>query len=43
VAAIGSLRNSVPPEVDRLILRMLDRRPDGRPSVREVCEVLEGA
>ena len=27
VAAIGSLRNGVPQEVDRLILRMLDRRP----------------
>jgi serine/threonine protein kinase len=43
VAAIGSLRNGVPQEVDRLILRMLDRSPDGRPSATEVREVLEGA
>jgi serine/threonine protein kinase len=43
VAAIGSLRDGVPREVDRLILRMLDRRPDSRPSAREVSEVLEGA
>ena len=42
VAAIGSVRNGIPSEVDRLILRMLDRRPEGRPSAREVCEVLEG-
>jgi serine/threonine protein kinase len=41
VAAIGTLRNGVPAEVDRLILRMLDRRPEGRPSAREVCDVLE--
>jgi serine/threonine protein kinase len=40
VAAIGSLRNGVPQEVDRLILGMLDRRPDARPSAREVCDVL---
>jgi eukaryotic-like serine/threonine-protein kinase len=40
VAAIGSLRSAVPQEVDRLILRMLDRRPGGRPSAREVCDVL---
>jgi serine/threonine protein kinase len=43
VAAIGSLRESVPREVDRLILRMLDRRPGGRPSAREVCDVLGGS
>ena len=43
VAAIGSLRNGVPVEVDRLILRMLDRHPGGRPSAREVCEVLGGS
>ena len=42
VAGIGSLRNGVPQEADRLILRMLDRRPRGRPSAREVCDVLEG-
>ena len=40
VAPIGSLRNGVPPDVDRLILRMLDRRPDARPSATQVCEVL---
>jgi serine/threonine protein kinase len=43
VAAIGSLRPGVPREVDGLILRMLDRRPGGRPSAKEVCAVLEGA
>jgi serine/threonine protein kinase len=41
VAAISSLRNGVPEGVDRLILRMLDRCPDGRPSASEVCETLE--
>jgi serine/threonine-protein kinase len=40
VAAIGTLRNGVPEEVDRLILQMLDRRPGGRPPATEVCEVL---
>jgi eukaryotic-like serine/threonine-protein kinase len=43
VAAIGTLRNGVPEEVDRLILRMLDRYPGGRPSASEVCDVLERA
>jgi eukaryotic-like serine/threonine-protein kinase len=43
VAAVDSLRKGVPQKVDRLILRMLDRRPGGRPSAREVCEVLERA
>ena len=42
VAAIGSLRSGVPQEVDRLILRMLDRQPGGRPSATEVCDVLGG-
>lgn len=42
VPAIGSVRKLVPEEADRLILRMLDRRPEGRPSAREVCEVLAG-
>jgi serine/threonine protein kinase len=41
VAAIGSLRNGVPEDVDRLILRMLDRSPGDRPSASEVCEVLK--
>jgi len=42
VAAIAALRHGVPPEADRLILRMLDRRPEGRPSALEVCDVLAG-
>jgi len=40
VAPIASLRNGVPQEVDRLILAMLDRRPEGRPSAAEVWELL---
>jgi serine/threonine protein kinase len=40
VEPISSLRNGVTHEVDRLILRMLDRRLGGRPSAREVCDVL---
>jgi serine/threonine protein kinase len=43
VAAIGSLRNGVSLEADRLILRMLDRRPRDRPSAREACDVLKRA
>ena len=42
VAAIVSLRDGVPVEVDRLILRMLDRSPGGRPPAREVSEGLGG-
>ena len=42
LAGVGSVRAGIPPEVDRLILRMLDRDPGGRPSAREACEVLEG-
>jgi eukaryotic-like serine/threonine-protein kinase len=41
VAAIGSLRNGVPEEVDRLIVRMLDRDPEGRPPAGEVWGVLK--
>jgi serine/threonine protein kinase len=41
VAAIGSLRNGVPEEVDRLIVRMLDRDPEGRPPASEVWGVLK--
>ena len=41
VAPIASLRSGVPQNVDRVILRLLDRRPEGRPSARETCEVLE--
>jgi serine/threonine protein kinase len=40
VAAMACLRHGVPPEADRLILRMLDRRPEDRPSAKEVCDVL---
>ena len=40
VAPVGSLRSGIPPEVDRLILRMLNREPSGRPSAQEVSEVL---
>ena len=43
VAAISSSRSGVPPEVDTLILRMLDRSPAGRPSAREVSEGLGGS
>jgi serine/threonine protein kinase len=43
VAPLASLRSGVPGDVDRLILRMLDRRPEGRPPATEVCGVLEGA
>jgi serine/threonine protein kinase len=43
VAAIASLREGVPQEVDEMILRMLERRPDGRPSASEVCKVFERA
>jgi serine/threonine protein kinase len=42
VAAIGSLRNGVPQELDRLVLRMLDRSPGARPSASEAYDVLEG-
>ena len=40
VSSIRSERSAIPVEVDRLILRMLDRQPVGRPSAKEVCEVL---
>jgi serine/threonine protein kinase len=42
VEPIGSLRSGVPREVDQLILRTLDRRPDSRPSATEVCDALGG-
>jgi serine/threonine protein kinase len=42
LAAVGSVRAGIPPEVDGLIVRMLDRDPAGRPSAREACEVLVG-
>jgi serine/threonine protein kinase len=40
VTPAGSLRAGVPPEVDRLILRMLDREPVCRPAASEVWELL---
>ncbi|HEY1497521.1 MAG TPA: serine/threonine-protein kinase [Candidatus Solibacter sp.] len=42
LVAVGSVRARFPLEVDRLILRMLDRNPGRRPSAKEVCEVLCG-
>ena len=40
VAAPSTLRPGIPPEIDALILRMLDRDPALRPSANEACEVL---
>ncbi len=40
VAPAGSLRAGVPAELDRLILQMLDRNPEGRPAAKQVSEVL---
>jgi serine/threonine protein kinase len=40
VAAPSTLRAGIPPEIDTLILRMLDRDPALRPSAGEVCDVL---
>jgi serine/threonine protein kinase len=42
VGPVGSVRAGIPGEVDRLILRMLDRHPGDRPSAREVGEALGG-
>jgi|SRR6185437_120935 len=39
IAAPSTLRAGIPPEIDALILRMLDRDPTHRPSARECCEV----
>ena len=36
----SSVRSGIPPEVDRVILGMLDRDPGARPSAGEVSEVL---
>jgi eukaryotic-like serine/threonine-protein kinase len=35
----STLRERIPPEIDALILRMLDRDPPLRPSASETCEV----
>jgi serine/threonine-protein kinase len=40
VAAPSTLRAGIPPEIDTLILRMLDRDPALRPSAGEVRDVL---
>jgi serine/threonine protein kinase len=40
VAAPSTLHPAIPPEIDALILRMLDRDPPLRPSASEACEVL---
>ena len=39
VAAPSSLRDYIPPEIDELILRMLDREPARRPSAEEASAV----
>jgi len=39
VAAPSTLRADIPPEIDVLILRMLDRDPALQPSVSEACDV----
>jgi serine/threonine protein kinase len=39
--APGTRRAGVPPEVDRVILRMLDREPGGRPTADEVWVVFQ--
>ena len=40
VASAGSVRSGVPEQVDRLILRMLDREQSARPSANEVSDLL---
>ena len=39
VAPPSTIRDGIPPEIDELILRMLDRDPTLRPSAAEACEV----
>jgi serine/threonine-protein kinase len=39
VAAPSTLRDDIPPEIDRMILSMLDRDPAVRPSASEACEL----
>ena len=39
VAAPSTIRESIPPEIDALILRMLDRDPAVRPTAAEACDV----
>lgn len=40
VGSADSMRAGVPPELDRVILRMLDREPGSRPTAKQVWEVL---
>ncbi len=42
VPAVSSVRDGIPAEVDRLIMQMLDRDPNRRPSAGQACEVLGG-
>ena len=39
VAAPSTLRAGIPPEINALILRMLDRDPTVRPSASEACDI----
>jgi eukaryotic-like serine/threonine-protein kinase len=41
VAPVCSMRAGVPPQMDDVILRMLDREPGGRPTAKEVWEVFQ--
>jgi serine/threonine-protein kinase len=41
VTPVGSVRGAIPLDVDRLILQMLDRRPENRPTAGEVFKVLQ--
>lgn len=43
VTPVSSVRCGVPHEVDELVLRMLDRNPDRRPTAKEAFEALSGA
>jgi serine/threonine protein kinase len=43
VPAVNTLRSGVPLEVDQMILRMLERRPEARPSANEAREMFETA
>lgn len=36
-----SVRTGIPKKIDKVILRMLDRNPEARPSALEVCEALQ--
>jgi eukaryotic-like serine/threonine-protein kinase len=40
VPPASSLRREIPPELDRLLLRMLDRKTDARPTAAEVSQSL---